>query len=748
MFSALKRLTSKGDAPGGSARPGHQAMAHSLQKKFSRGVQYNMKIIIKGDQNVGKTCLFHRLQGHSFVEDYIPTEEIQVELVECGSEECSVAFGNATLPLGVLCCLRECYVASRSALLPLGVLCCLQECYVASRSALLSPGVPCYLQVACIQWSYKATDDVVKVEVWDVVDRGKKKRRFDGLKLENSQLEMPEEPALDAEFLDVYKGTNGVIIMMDITKSWTFDYVQRELPKVPDHIPVLVLANHCDMAHHRTVTPDHVTYFIESFHRPPGSAQVRYSESSMRNGFGLKLIHKFFNLPFLQLQRETFLAQLETNLQETLLTSQELDLYQEGDDADYDKFLNNMINKRRQVASSTSSVTSLANVGMSAQSFSPSQTSQSSHQLSVLSGQSFAPKMGTEALSGIRRSQSGPIGAGTPIPGSNPALLARVITPEQDQHDTGSNATVGSNAAPNELMLPTIPSHLVDFPTAALVRSDTSSRTTGFMSKIFSKSKDSAEESTEKRQSLVSPEPVLSVEEFVPDGGLLDRSDMETGNPLVAGFQDELDPDDVMLRDHVPGDGSPLGTHRDSISSVEAADVNRMDSLKLLSPQGAESEDAALNGEVSSITADAFDSWLGADSKWRRSPEGDSNGAGRDDEEDEASMSVSVASSNIHLELLEPRQGEAGSGGSSPTTLRDKRREKHRDKTEEKSSKKHKKKSSKDNLKSAPADDKKKKKKKSISGHKTRSDERERDELEEFLNGPGLTPPDAAYEAI
>ena len=75
-------------------------------------------------------------------------------------------------------------------------------------------------QVASIHWSYKATDDVVKVEVWDVVDRGKKKKRFDGLKLDNSQLEVPEEPALDAEFLDVYKGTNGVIILLDITKSW------------------------------------------------------------------------------------------------------------------------------------------------------------------------------------------------------------------------------------------------------------------------------------------------------------------------------------------------------------------------------------------------------------------------------------------------------------------------------------------------------------------------------------------------
>lgn len=106
---------------------------------------------------------------------------------------------------------------------------------------------------------------------------------------------LDEEPALDAEFINVYKGTHGVIMMLDITKQWlvfifkvpigvisvqvnrkyiyfsdfprTFDYVQRELPKVPPEIPVLVLSNHRDMGHHRCVTEEQVNYFIESLDR-------------------------------------------------------------------------------------------------------------------------------------------------------------------------------------------------------------------------------------------------------------------------------------------------------------------------------------------------------------------------------------------------------------------------------------------------------------------------------------------------
>lgn len=199
----------------------------------------------------------------------------------------------------------------------------------------------------------------MKVEIWDVVDKGKKKKKPDGLKFDNKRINIPEEeqPALDAEFVDVYKGTNGVIMMLDMTKQWTFDYVQREILRVPSHIPILVLANHRDMGHHRVVTEDQVHTFIEGLERNEGSGQVRYSEASMRNGFGLKFLHKFFNLPFLHLQRETLLRQLETNCFEIQTTCEELDLHQDSEEQNYDRFLDYITNRRRQIADQLSQVT-------------------------------------------------------------------------------------------------------------------------------------------------------------------------------------------------------------------------------------------------------------------------------------------------------------------------------------------------------------------------------------------------------
>lgn len=425
MFSALKKFTVGGTRHEGEVitPPGLQTMPKILQTKFSKGVQYNMKIIIKGDRNVGKSCLFNRLQGRGFTETYTQTEEIQV---------------------------------------------------------------------TSIQWNYKATDDVVKVEVWDVVDKGKKRVMSDNLKLEISNgatsLEVSDVPALDAEFLNVYKGTNGVILMMDITKSWTFEYVQREINKVPSSIPVLVLGNHCDMSHHRSITPDYVLFYLETLQR---SAPARYAESSMSNGFGLKFLHKWFNLPFLQLQRETLLAQLNTNQNEINITTQELDLYQQTDDSNYKIFLDRLTVRRRQVAESNSAAPTSGIVVQTQHSF--------------------------PSVSVTKPDLKSPVEVDAPgVPKEKRALPEKLITEPQK--------VVVDDKGDRNAPIPNI-----------LSKTDSS----------------------------------MIIEEFIPDD-YLDKSFLEevvtttaivhksannesdseseiTSNPLVSGFQDDLDPEDAFL---------------------------------------------------------------------------------------------------------------------------------------------------------------------------------------------------------
>lgn len=458
MFSALKKLvgsdvTTLRDK---NIPAGLQSMNQVLQRRFAKGVQYNMKIVIRGDRNTGKTTLWHRLQGKKFMEEYLPTQEIQV---------------------------------------------------------------------TSIHWNYKTTDDIVKVEVWDVVDKGKgKKRGESSLKLENEPQETDSDLALDAEFLDVYKNCNGVIMMFDITKQWTFNYIMRELPKVPSHVPVCVLGNHRDMGEHRVILPDDVRDFIQSLNRRPGSSYIRYAESSMKNSFGLKYLHKFFNIPFLQLQRETLLRQLETNQLDIDATLEELSVQQETEDQNYEIFLEMLENNKRLASP-------VATNGQS-----PSSGSQSPV-VPINSGSPDSSLPGT------------PLQIPTTVP-ATPPLAASPPPPALDVSDVSSPSSSTVSSPP---------------------LSQQPQQKRGFMSRLFGSSvpesppAKSAETLSHAEQSVR----VQSVEDFVPEDSL-DRSFLDDGsaqkdlgkgllrerrdsdsdgdvpgtNPMVAGFQDDLDPDD------------------------------------------------------------------------------------------------------------------------------------------------------------------------------------------------------------
>ena len=163
-----------------------------------------MKVVIRGDRNTGKSALLARLQVN---------KPHLSETMLCQSNS------------GI------CYVMSMLQGRPF-----LEE-YQATEE----------IQVASINWSYKNTEDIVKVtipssptpgkpltmkwtcflpnyhsdchhqpslsfilnmliaqvEVWDVVDVAKKRVKIEGLKTSESGQELA--PGLDAEFLDVYQ---------------------------------------------------------------------------------------------------------------------------------------------------------------------------------------------------------------------------------------------------------------------------------------------------------------------------------------------------------------------------------------------------------------------------------------------------------------------------------------------------------------------------------------------------------------
>ncbi|KAI7900764.1 P-loop containing nucleoside triphosphate hydrolase protein [Cokeromyces recurvatus] len=234
-----------------------------MSNAFRKGVQYNMKIILRGDVMTGKSNLFQRLQGAEFDSNYSSTPQIQV---------------------------------------------------------------------ANIPWRYKDSNDIVKIEVWDVVDKAHNKSNTVkpnmGIKLEHNEMTPKEssqeqrdesDPSmgLDATTVNVYRNTHAAILIFDITKPWTFDYVNKELENVPETVSVLVLGNFCDKIQERKVELDtiHATLYQHNQERIKKGAikpnLIRYAETSMQTGMGLKYIYEYLGVPFLQLMIESLNKQIE-----------------------------------------------------------------------------------------------------------------------------------------------------------------------------------------------------------------------------------------------------------------------------------------------------------------------------------------------------------------------------------------------------------------------------------------------------
>jgi hypothetical protein len=108
-----------------------QRMDASLRRKLRGGVNYNMKVVIRGERHSGKTSLLQRLQGHSF--DPTVSEHFPPPCRLTSPTEIVMTHHNDGMPQ-----------------------------YDPSPE----------IRTATINWSFKNMEDLIKVEVWDVVDKG------------------------------------------------------------------------------------------------------------------------------------------------------------------------------------------------------------------------------------------------------------------------------------------------------------------------------------------------------------------------------------------------------------------------------------------------------------------------------------------------------------------------------------------------------------------------------------------------
>eukprot|EP00667_Euglena_gracilis_P003348 EG_transcript_3358 len=239
------RTPNKGGGRTDAATRDIEVMDERMKAKLQRGVNYNMKVIVRGATKTGKSQLLRRLQGRPFDSTYVRTSRIQS---------------------------------------------------------------------ANINWSYKETHDVVKVEVWDVVDKGfveqSRAAAFTSraMSLFQGARALPmtqEEMVADASTVDVYRGTHAVVFTFDITRRDTFDYVKRELPNVPTHIHILLLANFYDLHSKATVKPAEIRDLVRSRNAKRQSSnegRMYALNASMKDCFGLIELYSLLNIPFLSLK--------------------------------------------------------------------------------------------------------------------------------------------------------------------------------------------------------------------------------------------------------------------------------------------------------------------------------------------------------------------------------------------------------------------------------------------------------------
>ena len=223
------------------------------------------------------------------------------------------------------------------------------------------------IDVVNVSWSYKVTDELIKLEAWEIVDKAiiDRKELYSPTNIAKSDESMMDKirrtvnsptaswestktktgshrvGALDASLVDVYKSTSAVCFLVDPRKPDTLDYVVKEVSNVPSDVTCVVLINFKDMVHNK---PTHVRIHQSDLQRLGFAAQhldIVVFECCLKDCYGLKTLHNYLNLPFLALKEKAIAEKLRRIQEERLHAKQEINTYiQESDYVNHLEYLN------------------------------------------------------------------------------------------------------------------------------------------------------------------------------------------------------------------------------------------------------------------------------------------------------------------------------------------------------------------------------------------------------------------------
>lgn len=346
---------------------------------------------------------------------------------------------------------------------------------------------------------------------------------------------------------------------------------------------------------------------------------------------------------------------------------------QSSPDADYNRFLENLVNKRRQIADSNpKNLTHFSGNSMSS---------------SATINQS--PVNSSQLNSDLRATKSIIIGAGQPI-----------VVP-------GQQINLGSESKANASKLITATSVNSTLPKVS--------------SETIASIRPALQGEVSQNRPFSNDSKVTSVEEFCPDGGLdkgflddlpsVSHSDVrqndyncdsdsdsnDTGNPLVAKFHEDPFDDVTMLKNSIPiqvaaPKVNPLAKNKNK--SVNAPDLGQILTSKRRNSMSSEDVEIPniLNTKQSNDNSsdgqsnEEFDSWL-SDTNQRRSPEGGEDEASLPSIDKTVKDATSNQSTTVDATQIERLQLNDGEEENEIKEKKDKSKKKKKDKKEKKDKK-------------------------------------------------------------